>query len=740
MKKINLLMMLMTSSLLTFNAYAMDSEEENEEEPPYTVRLAGRIQLLGQGQAQGEFELTPKAGGTSITHRTPLLEVDVIEPFDSLFPPSLSAFDPLKPLPSPYNFGSSQKRIRCTFDYAGEVYFWEGLDTFTLPYQHSAKWKFPKNGVDKKNHTTKAKLVLKVQLEDNSIHTILSKERQIDHIPGAFIGSQQLEGYYYDGIDLFSRFSKSQNYTDPKSGQSYVDDYKSRDSNISSHKNARVIYIEPIPITGEKPVCDVNEYQGNYTRLGIGVIPQQDRKPYFDPSRLVYSNGAQLFPVMVTEELCDKNGWRVGFGIVSYRDSLPIDLNPNTLISEFVPLSEGLYYKEDVKSDLTHRVEHWVKLEPFVKPTKTLKIKVPNTEETFEPLFTLGKTTFKKSIKYLGALKEILLDCDVLNDLNFLPHLYAALTPYQGFKKLSTKVGKHVSIQCLDNLAQNLHVANPHLKLFGLVEVGINGTHEAQSFASCLSSLRDLQIIKLTGKVPQIHTVLTGAQPFKNLSYLNLSQSQLGDQGLAAIEKVVLNSHALTHLDLSGNGIGRNGAELIARFLSQDPVLTFLNLEDNQISNPIKTCLNYWAEYGRGLASLGRALQRNTHLNTINLSNNGEFDGPGTSAFLNTINITTLRTIYLDKNGEGAGASYLFNTLFPRLKEMFHKEKATQNISPFFLSAKDQIQPKSAYAEWFIAQIKGGVKNRITELQALNPLFQFQGSIFLKSQDIWIIF
>lgn len=398
MKKTNLYLILIASSFLVQNVYAMeesdwkekeegsginkykkkekerskdrfesyvDEEEiadDNIDELLYTVRLAGPIKLVGGGYAKGCFELISKDGENVIPYTPKSLKVEVTG-FEPQNLPDISTLNPLVALPTNINFGSSHKKIRYSFQYDGHEYEDEVVDTFSSAYPHQAKWKeYEVTIEDQEQHKSRFALQLKVRLENKSFHKALDIPKTLDHSPGK-LGPQLPGKLYYDGkITSLRRYRQKEWIVPNIPGQAlhtYEWPLMSVEEVVPTHKKSKVVFVEVVPISGEKLATPDREYKGDYDNPA-GTLPLISRKGKLTSKYLIYSDGADIFLPKVTHELWERNGWRVGFGIASYNDKGKthfISAVPNNTV-----LPKGIYYLDSIPETHNKRTEIWKRL------------------------------------------------------------------------------------------------------------------------------------------------------------------------------------------------------------------------------------------------------------------------------------------------------------------------------------------------------------------------------------------
>ena len=93
------------------------------------------------------------------------------------------------------------------------------------------------------------------------------------------------------------------------------------------------------------------------------------------------------------------------------------------------------------------------------------------------------------------------------------------------------------------------------------------------------------------------------------LQGLNVSFNQIHNRGIIEIGKALETNTTLKTIDISHNNISDDGAVAISEFLKINSTLQELNMSDNKI-------------YNRGIIEIGKALETNTTLKTIDISHN----------------------------------------------------------------------------------------------------------------------
>jgi Ran GTPase-activating protein (RanGAP) involved in mRNA processing and transport len=129
--------------------------------------------------------------------------------------------------------------------------------------------------------------------------------------------------------------------------------------------------------------------------------------------------------------------------------------------------------------------------------------------------------------------------------------------------------------------------------------------------AVCLSLARHPALTSLSLSGNQINGVLEALQPLltscKSLKSLNLSKNRLGDDGAKAAFSILELSTSLTHLDVSDNGIERPGAQSFGEALLKTKSLRHVNFSKNSIFND-------------GCQAIAASLERNKTITTLELS------------------------------------------------------------------------------------------------------------------------
>lgn len=123
---------------------------------------------------------------------------------------------------------------------------------------------------------------------------------------------------------------------------------------------------------------------------------------------------------------------------------------------------------------------------------------------------------------------------------------------------------------------------------------------QLHSIAPPPPSLTELDLSRNSFALPGslvLATVLRHLNPFASLSTIKLSGNPIGDQGVAALSSVLLESPRLplTHLDVSAVGMGEPGAAALSKALAVFRSLCILNCDESSLGDA-------------GAVSLGEAL------------------------------------------------------------------------------------------------------------------------------------
>ncbi|OJW47097.1 MAG: hypothetical protein BGO67_10325 [Alphaproteobacteria bacterium 41-28] len=419
MQKMNLLLIiLMTSSFLAFDVYAMESdekdrdkaryvatvylnsesdseEEENEEEKNlYTVDLTGPITLLGGGYAKGKFKLISEDGKNEISYASASLKAEVVG-FESQDLPGISTLNPLAPLPKSIKFGSSYKKIRYVFQYEDQNYEDEVVDTFSTPYQHRAEWIAHKLTLeDQAHHESRFTLQLKVRLEDGALYTASELAKTLKH-RGGNIGPQLPGKLYYNGKTVSLRRYRQKEWIVPRAQgqalQSYSWPLKDVEEAVPTHQNSKIAFVEVIPILGERVPALDKEYRGDYDNPPA-TLPLPYRKGKLASKYLIFSDGKDIFSPKITHELWERNGWRVGFGIASYNYKSKVEFLSVADVPNNRKLEEGLYRLFSINEKKGKRIEKWRRLGDKLLD---IEIKVPLGVSSIPGLMTYYVESWK---------------------------------------------------------------------------------------------------------------------------------------------------------------------------------------------------------------------------------------------------------------------------------------------------------------------------------------------------------
>lgn len=349
-----------------------NSEEEAEEDTAvkpitYVPHLISPLQLLGSGYAEAQFELKSEEGSTTSIPCTPHnLKATVIgfEPEEEL--PDLSSLTPDLPFVADFDYGKYHKRVRYSFEYGNVEYKGEAVDTLSPAYIPTHEWELCKCDVeDYAENYSRLKLHLKIQLEDDSSQTAFTFEKKkfLHHEPPhpSQMGPQLPGKLYFNGQTVTLRQCRQAKMTIPacldQPSEQYDGLFNENEQVIPTHGDSEIVFVETIPIPGEALPQSTVGYRGDYDYPSVSLAPA-NKKGDLTAKFLIYSDGSDIFFPKVTHELWQRNGWRVGFGIASYKESQKLEFIPQ--IKKKLP--KGLYRLDSIKEKKNQRIETWVRL------------------------------------------------------------------------------------------------------------------------------------------------------------------------------------------------------------------------------------------------------------------------------------------------------------------------------------------------------------------------------------------
>ena len=150
---------------------------------------------------------------------------------------------------------------------------------------------------------------------------------------------------------------------------------------------------------------------------------------------------------------------------------------------------------------------------------------------------------------------------------------------------------------------------------------------------------------------PSLSTLCLVLRVNTSLTFLDLSDNSIGDEGASSLSEALRVNTSLTSLHLSCNSIGGEGASSLSEALRVNTSLTSLHLSCNSIG-------------GEGASSLSEALRVNTSLTSLHLTWNSIGD-EGASSLSEALRVnTSLTSLHLSLNLIGdEGASSLSEAL-----------------------------------------------------------------------------
>ncbi|CAM4784213.1 unnamed protein product [Rotaria magnacalcarata] len=206
-------------------------------------------------------------------------------------------------------------------------------------------------------------------------------------------------------------------------------------------------------------------------------------------------------------------------------------------------------------------------------------------------------------------------------------------------------------------------------------------------------SLRSMKLTNADMEIVAYYGILRNM----TLTTLNLSWSNIGEEGAAHLANALATNKTLATLDLTYNDIGEDGAAHLANALATNKTLTTLNISENNIgedgaqhlanalaTNKTLTTLDLtYNDIGEeGAAHLANALATNKTLTTLDISGNNIGDD-GAEHLANALATNkTLTTLDLTYNDIGEdGAAHLSNALATN-KTLTRLELVSKDIGP----------------------------------------------------------
>ncbi len=438
MKSKNLLLLLMTSSIVTYNAYASNnfqddiesysvgnnscSTESSEEDQPtveYQFEILGDIFKPQHQSYQAKFRITsqnadndPLDANSSILDTSnmnlqdfsiktlPLIDVkpkgfkvDLLASINSLQP-----FDPL-----PKKWGTARENVALKFAYEGHHYRMD----FTRPkeYQLHGNWQFRE---DLTTNQTIATLTLRALLNGQNWQTVHQREIKINHelirreaeVPGQL---------YFDGDIIYQAKTQVVHYRDPRTKIEYSRNIQSRDGEIPSHQGKNIVYVEPFSIGNSAPQPK-DAYIGPYDRIERVGLSTAEKLPGREEDRLIYSDGTYYYKADITQEIWKRGNDKTGFFIASYKPDNKLNFIPNASIGNGGSIPRGLYQLSSVLDKENKRIERWKKLGDQSKSIETSTpfgiLSIPGMGMT-APYVLTDTETDEKMLKLKAKIAQI---------------------------------------------------------------------------------------------------------------------------------------------------------------------------------------------------------------------------------------------------------------------------------------------------------------------------------------------
>ena len=228
----------------------------------------------------------------------------------------------------------------------------------------------------------------------------------------------------------------------------------------------------------------------------------------------------------------------------------------------------------------------------------------------------------------------------------------------------------------LVSLLNNLHHV-PQLSELTLFQVGM-GNQECHLLATNLKYVGELRLLRLS-RDPLGHGISELAKHLHSVLHLEkfyLLDTQMGEEGVAALAHSLKHVTRLSELDLSCNPLGHGISEL-AKHLHSVPYLKQLNLDETKMGEEGVTALARRLKYvtrlreldlsynslGHGVSELAKHLQSVPHMKELHLRDTQMGEEEVTTLAHSLKYVTQLSDLDLSKNPLGHGISVLAEQL-----------------------------------------------------------------------------
>jgi len=366
MKKTSLLTLLMASSFVALNVYAMNPDENNRD-PAGHVR--GLLPIEDNEENQYHFTITedivfPAAGNPRATFlvRSPRgqeiveRDIELLELAHMRYESQLYAGLDLNPNhPLPEVLGTARERARCTFNYAGRRWIRQLL----LPTEYPLRGQWGPIREDRDHHQNVRSLQLTASRGDQPINVFQQRPIQaltpheLVEVQGERIGDN-----YFDGYNVRRERRIPQLWRNLRNNEPYRIDLVTRVCNLRNHEDNEIVYVEPFAFERNR-LLPREEYRGNYS-FRRDLTPEERLKGR-EPNRLIYSDGTDIYLPHITQELWRREGAHVCFFIASYRRERRLNfIRQATLPEDRFP--EGLYALHSVENRGNRQCERWRRL------------------------------------------------------------------------------------------------------------------------------------------------------------------------------------------------------------------------------------------------------------------------------------------------------------------------------------------------------------------------------------------
>ena len=238
-----------------------------------------------------------------------------------------------------------------------------------------------------------------------------------------------------------------------------------------------------------------------------------------------------------------------------------------------------------------------------------------------------------------------------------------------------------------------------------------------------------------------------------SMKSLNLSNNNIGNEGVIAIAEALKENQIITTLDLHNNFIGPEAATALANALRVNSsitkvILTYNNIENEGATalaealrvNKTVTSLNLWMnKIGPvGATELAEALKVNKTVTSLNLSNN-KIGPVGATALANALKVNSnIASLNLSRNeieDEGATAIADAVTVNNTIKELYLTEN---NFGPTGVTALAEAFKVNSTIIYFVFEIYEISKDLFRKLSYVKPDNKLSNEIISGLSDIFI--